>query len=127
MSTITLSSKYPRDVLANELEPLALELKDALSSVEPSVDVRVADLEDEHRVGQTFLEIVLIALTGVGGLSSLATITDTVGKWMKRRSEQKLDRRPRMAEILGPDGKVVSRVRLDADAKEPRIIKIDER
>jgi len=127
MNAIVLSAKYPRDVHAEELESLATELRVALGDAAKSIDVRIEVPEDEHRVGVTFFEVIHAALLGASGLANLAQITQAARSWLKRRSKEKNDRRPRTIDILGADGKVIRRVELADDAEDARVIDMKKR
>jgi hypothetical protein len=124
MPRVVVRPKDSRDVLPAELEPLAQELREALADVAPSLEVHIDADEDEHRVGVTFIEVVHIALEGLGGVASLVAIKDAVSgvcaRWMQRRSVQKNDRRPRSVSIYGPDGRIIRRVELEGAEDEPK-------
>lgn len=126
MHTLVLRPKDPNDVNPEELETFATELRLALSEVAPDGLVRVDAGADEHRIGVTFIEIVNVAIEGTEGIASLIAITQaitsTARNWLKKRSVQKMDRRPRSVCIYGPDGKVISRVTLDDGDDEPRVV-----
>ena len=131
MLTITLRPKDPNDVAPEELEPLAAELRAAILKLAPDVVVRVDAEGEEHRIGVTFLEIVHWVIDGTGGVASLVAIHQALkGKakeWLKKRSAEKADRRPRIVSIYGPDGSEISRVTLDDGDDEPRIIERDDK
>jgi hypothetical protein len=110
MPTIILRAKHPRDVLRADLDSLAAELRAAIAGVDPELLVTVEPGDDDDRPGVTFVEVIYAVVEGVAG-AGLTLTTQAVSSWLKRRSEEKSDRRPRLVSLLGPDGKVVREVR----------------
>jgi len=131
MTSVTFQPKDPRDVRPEELESLARELRDELASVAPDVDVRVARGDEDHRAGVTFVEVVHAVLEGIGGVSSVVAIKEAVervaGRWMKRRSAEKNDRRPRTVVVSESGGHQIERITLENAEDDPRVIKFDKK
>jgi hypothetical protein len=121
---LRLRTKYPRDLKPAELEPLAEELR---SVVGPEVQVVVDQVEDEHRVGVTFIEILDVIADFATTGAFLGGVTAGLRAWMKNRSRQLGDHRPRCVNILGPDGRPVRRVELDADAEDASVVDVPEK
>lgn len=69
----------------------------------------------------TWYEVTLIYLGGkildsvTGGLmdSAVAAVRDRVAAWAKRRQERDEAQRPQVVELYGPDGKLITSVRVD--------------
>jgi hypothetical protein len=131
MGSVTLEPKDPRDVRPEELESLARELRDELASVAPDLDVRVARGDEDHRTAVTFVEVVNAVLEGLGGVSSVIAIKEAIervaGRWMKRRSAEKNDLRPRSVIVKESDGTQIEKITLENADDDPRVIKFDKK
>ena len=131
MATLVVQPKDPRDVRPEELVSLVGDLREELSGVAPEVAVVLGKGDDDHCVGVTFVEVVRVVLDGIGGVSGLLAIRDAftraAAKWTKRRSAEKGDLRPRTVVLYGPDNREISKVTLEDEKDEPRIIHFDEK
>lgn len=118
----------PYDFTADELE----ELRQVIVSADPGADVQIA-VRPERGYGVTLQEVLYVwdvATDVVGDLALLGTPVAAAVAWLRRRAKKERDAgmvppRTRVAVLLGPDGKPLSRVIVEDPDNEPRVEQAD--
>jgi hypothetical protein len=113
------------DILIEPQNPLDLrpegltDLVDAIREIDPTFEIRFA-AHGQRGYGVTFWEVIFIWIGGKVAETTVNRITNAAIDWAKRRFDVPNKRhRPKSITILGPDGRAVRRVKLDAKTREP--------